>query len=160
MWVTWCRLGCYSSDGIVAVLESRQEKHKNNPKWKYSFTVFRKLRRRFSAIHRTQNELTVTGSVFSSVISPRYGTNIWEHARRQPFASTGPTSNGSGKRWTSPSRASAWTVHDQVPQMLKHSRWDAKTWPAYLIANILKTPWPNARIAWKLVNFCNIICWA
>ena len=30
-----------------------------------------------------------------------------------------------------------------------------ETGPSYLIANILKTPRP---IAWKLVNFCNIIC--
>ena len=31
-----------------------------------------------------------------------------------------------------------------------------KTGPPYLIANILKF---RDRIAWKLVNFCNIICW-
>ena len=37
--------------------------------------------------------------------------------------------------------------------------WHQKTGPSYLIANILKIPWPNCVEIGELLLFCNIICW-
>ena len=47
-------------------------------------------------------------------------------------------------------------IHEYyVAEISRHTGWRKKTGPPYLIANILKI---HNRIAWKFVNFCNIIC--